>query len=163
MDRAMADLEPHRSGKAAARRRLSLTVWLLGTLSVLGLIAFALTFGLVVNHGAINPQAVAPRAAKAADHPPERGEGGAVRGERGPKGDPGPPGPPGPPSLRLIRAQCTVTHCLVQCDRDEVLLSAHCGVTRAPAVFPSERSASCKGKRSGNDFVVAACAKLSVQ
>jgi hypothetical protein len=102
-------------------------------------------------------------------------------GPPGPKGDPGPPGPPGAmgdagpagpvgpqgpagPSaqVRVIRAPCAATSCSAQCEQDEVLLNAYCGAARAPAVFPTERSATCRTRTAANNPLVVACAKSSV-
>jgi hypothetical protein len=100
------------------------------------------------------------------------GCGKPVQGE---KGDPGPPGPPGakgdagprgpagPPgasgAMRILRANCDATSCTAQCGDDEVLLIAYCGAARNAAVFPTERSASCRARNPANSPLVAACAK----
>lgn len=98
--------------------------------------------------------------------------------QQGPKGDPGaagpagaqgPAGPPGPPGqaapasspIRAVRANCDASSCTVQCEADEMLLTAYCGAKRNPAIYPSERSASCRAPGSANSPLVAACAKLS--
>src|SRR5262249_36910855 len=85
-------------------------------------------------------------------------------GPPGPKGDPGPPGPAGqsaPSPVRIVRSNCDATACAAQCSDDEVLLLAYCGATRNPAIFPTERSASCRLRNSQNSPVVAACAKAA--
>ena len=92
------------------------------------------------------------------------------------KGDPGPPGPqgqkgekgdsglPGPPSgIRLVRANCDAANCAAQCNLDEVLLTAWCGIARNAAIFPSERSASCRIRGPANSPLFVACAKPASQ
>src|SRR6266700_4684149 len=78
---------------------------------------------------------------------------------QGAKGDPGPAGPPGArgeagpagpagasgaSAVRIVRANCDATGCAAQCSDDEVLLVAYCGSSRNAAIFPTERSASCR-------------------
>src|SRR5262245_55700618 len=77
-----------------------------------------------------------PQATKGDQGPPGR------QGEKGEKGDPGPPGLPA--GIRLVRASCDAASCAAQCNQDEVLLNAWCGIARNAAFFPSERSASCR-------------------
>jgi hypothetical protein len=89
------------------------------------------------------------------------------KGDVGPVGPPGPPGPPGPqgergpatgPSIRVIRSDC-VSGCSVQCQDNEVLITAYCGATRDQAQFLSERAASCGPVPSAsNTPLVAVCA-----
>jgi hypothetical protein len=98
---------------------------------------------------------------------------GCGQGSQGEKGDPGPPGPPGakgdpgPPgaaangSMRIVRASCDSANCAAQCSDDEVLLIAYCGAARNAAVFPTERSASCKVRNAANSPLIAACAKAA--
>ncbi|HEY6257297.1 MAG TPA: hypothetical protein VIY51_16055 [Xanthobacteraceae bacterium] len=94
------------------------------------------------------------------------------QGEQGEKGDPGPAGPPGPKgdagppgrpgasgSMHIVRASCDAAGCTAQCTDDEVLLIAYCGATRNPAIFPTERSASCRLRNPTNSPIIAACAK----
>jgi hypothetical protein len=92
----------------------------------------------------------------------EPGEAGPP-GPAGPKGDAGPRGPAGPPgasgSMRVVRANCDATGCTAQCADDEVLLTAYCGAGRNVALFPSERSASCRARTPANSPLIAACAK----
>jgi Collagen triple helix repeat (20 copies) len=118
--------------------------------------------------------------------PGPQGPPGAT-GEAGPPGPPGPAGPPGPPgppgspgpagptgptaaaggsaaapgasSVRVVRTNCTATACSAQCDPDEALLIAYCGVGRNQAVYPSERSASCRARTQANNPLVIACTK----
>jgi len=54
----------------------------------------------------------------------------------------------------------SVTRLYLQCEPDEVLLTAHCGVGRSQAIYPTEHSAHCRatGRRTE---VVAACVKSS--
>jgi hypothetical protein len=91
----------------------------------------------------------------------EKGDPGPP-GPPGAKGDPGPPGPPGAAasgSMRIVRATCDNANCTAQCSDDEVLLIAYCGAARNAAVFPTERSASCKARNAANSPLVAACMK----
>src|SRR5262250_46973 len=90
-----------------------------------------------------------------------RGDAGPVGpaglpGPPGPQGEKGPPGPPSP-SIRAIRSDC-VSGCSVQCQDNEVLITAYCGVTRNQAQFPSERGASCGPVPSAsNTPLIAVC------
>jgi hypothetical protein len=61
--------------------------------------------------------------------------------------------------MRIVRANCDATSCAVQCSDDEVLLIAYCGATRNAAIFPTERSASCRLRNPAISPLVAACAK----
>ena len=98
---------------------------------------------------------------------------GCGKGPQGEKGDPGPAGTPGekgaagPPGMssavRIVRTNCDATNCAVQCGDDEVLLIAYCGPTRNPAIFPTERSASCRIRNAVNNPLIAACAKTASQ
>jgi len=90
-----------------------------------------------------------------------KGDAGAV----GPAGPPGPPGPqgekgppdPSSPSIRVIRLDC-VSGCSVQCEDNEVMITAYCGATRNQAQFLSERGASCGPVPSAsNTPLVAVC------
>ena len=94
------------------------------------------------------------------------------RGEAGPAGPAGPPGPPGPAGpagptgaagIRVVRSVCDATSCSAQCNEDETLITAYCGPTRNPAVFPTERSATCRSRAAANNPLVAACVKSSSQ
>ena len=90
------------------------------------------------------------------------------KGETGPAGPAGPPGPPGPtgaqgqavsPSatVRVIKSDC-VSGCTVQCQDNEVLVTAYCGPTRNPAQYLGERGASCGPTGSAvNTPLVAVC------
>jgi hypothetical protein len=82
-------------------------------------------------------------------------------GPPGPKGDPGPPGPPF--GVRVLSSKCDETNCTVQCREDEMLLAAYCGPKRNAAIFPTERSATCRTQIAANSPIVAACVKMSVQ
>ena len=98
-------------------------------------------------------------------------------GPPGPKGDtgmngvPGPPGPQGPQgragvsaSVRVIRQNCLEASCTAQCDVNEVLVAAYCGVARHPATFLSENSVSCGiVPTAANSPLVAVCAASSGQ
>jgi hypothetical protein len=87
------------------------------------------------------------------------------QGEQGPAGPPGPSGAPGPPGspVRVVQSSCTSASCAAECRNDEVLLIAYCGPTRNPAVYPGERSASCRVRGGANSPLVALCAKTSAQ
>jgi hypothetical protein len=71
-------------------------------------------------------------------------------GPAGPAGPPGPDGPAGPagpagppsPSIRVVKSDC-VSGCTIQCQDNEILVTAYCGPTRNPAQFLGERGASC--------------------
>jgi len=104
--------------------------------------------------------------------PGPRGEAGlpGPKGEAGLKGEAGPPGPQGPAGLpgagsplRIIQAGCTAAECTVACSEDEIVLTAYCGAKREPAVFPTERSASCHRHEPQYDPLIAACAKVVTQ
>jgi hypothetical protein len=71
-------------------------------------------------------------------------------------------GPPGAP-VRVVQSSCTSASCAAECRNDEVLLIAYCGPTRNPAVYPGERSASCRVRGGANSPLVAVCAKTSAQ
>jgi hypothetical protein len=115
------------------------------------LIAFTLSVGLV-------GCGKAPQGAKG-----DPGPAGAA----GPKGDAGPAGPAGPAgvssTVRIVRANCDAAGCAAQCGDDEVMLIAYCGVSRNAAIFPTERSASCRLRNPANNPLIAACAKTSFQ
>ena len=85
-------------------------------------------------------------------------------GLQGPSGPPGPNGDRGPPGsasgVRVVRSTCSETNCTVQCGEDEMLLTAYCGPRRNAAVFPSERSATCRSQVPANSPLVAACANM---
>jgi hypothetical protein len=84
-------------------------------------------------------------------------------GPPGPQGSPGPPGPPGPTGsqVRVVRSNCTAASCVAECGADEVLITAYCGARRAPAVFPSERSASCRTRDAASNPLIGVCAKTA--
>jgi hypothetical protein len=87
------------------------------------------------------------------------------QGPAGPQGAQGPEGPPGPGGaggqIRIIRTNCDAAGCSVECRDDEVLLTAYCGARRTAAVFPGERSASCRRRGTASSPLVAACGKIS--
>ena len=148
-----------------ARRWPSADVWLLGVLGLFGIVGFALVFGLVMARTTPTPQAAAaamqgPGGVQLVTTPQ-----GALRG---PQGDPGPQGPAGPAGprgangdagIRIVRLSCNTGDCSLQCEPDEVLLTAHCGVGRQPAIYPTESSALCRSRSNARVEVVAACVK----
>jgi len=58
-----------------------------------------------------------------------------------------------------VRSTCNGGDCSLQCEADEVLLTAHCGVGRAAAIYPTESSALCRSRSNARVEVVAACVK----
>jgi len=64
-------------------------------------------------------------------------------GPAGPKGDTGQAGPAGSVGIRVVRSDCTSSSCTIECNENEVLVTAYCGPNRSPALFSKERSASC--------------------
>jgi hypothetical protein len=121
----------------------------LGILSAFGLIGFIVVYGLLLERTAPAPQAavsavpapvpVVPEPAPAVPGP---------KGDPGPRGERGPAGPPGDPGIRIVREECTVPNCTVRCGEDEVLLTAHCGVGRTAAAYPTQHSALCRASGS---------------
>jgi hypothetical protein len=152
--------ELHSSGGKRASR-WSVGVWVLAILSLLGLAGFVVIFGVVLAGPPPNPRAAAQQAAPAQPVTDVRGPKGdpGPRGERGPSG---PAGPRGDPGVRIVRHSCTGGNCTLQCDDDEMLLTAHCGIGRTQAVYPTEHSALCRSRgTTARVEVVAACVKLS--
>jgi hypothetical protein len=86
-------------------------------------------------------------------------------GPQGPQGPPGPRGPAGPASAsRVIRVDCNLQSCQLQCDMSEVLVTAYCGSSRKPATFLSENSASCGLTPSASESpLVGVCVKSQGQ
>jgi hypothetical protein len=92
-----------------------------------------------------------------------------AQGEPGPPGPAGPPGPPGQSAagaanagggVHVVRTTCTAASCVAECEADEIVISAWCGVARNTTNFPTERSATCRGGRGpGNNPLIAVCAK----
>jgi hypothetical protein len=133
-------------------------MWTLGVFSVVGLIGFAATFAMVMLR---SPDAANPRALTAAQGKPGLpGDRGAA-GLPGPAGPAGPRGPAGDAGVRILRADCSTGNCTVACAADEFLLNAYCNPGRAPAVYPTEHSATCRPPVRGTATVVAACVKAS--
>jgi hypothetical protein len=108
------------------------------------------------------PGAVGPQGAQGTPGP--AGPAGP-QGAQGPLGPAGPPGPAGSSgssaAVRVIRVPCDATTCNMQCEEDEVLLTAYCGTKRIQAVFPTERSATCRARTAANNPLIVGCAKLS--
>jgi hypothetical protein len=146
-------------GSAGSRQRRwpSLAVWGLAALSLFGLVGFVVVIGIVLGRPAVPPQPAAPRAAAA--HPVAGVPG--PKGDPGPRGERGPPGPRGDPGVRIVRKGCAGGNCTVQCHDDEVLLTAHCGIGRKSAVYPTEHTALCRSRATAKVEVFAACVKLS--
>jgi hypothetical protein len=73
--------------------------------------------------------------------------------------------PPGPASqTRIIRANCALQSCTVQCEPDEVLVTAYCGIKRRPATFLTDTSVSCGITPSPADNpLVAVCVRATSQ
>ena len=86
-------------------------------------------------------------------------------GQQGPAGPTGPAGPPGPASqTRIIRVNCALQSCQVQCNADEVLVTAYCGPGRKPAMYLSQVSASCGlASSTAESPLVAVCVRSQEQ
>ena len=140
---------------------------LLGILSVGGLLGFVIAYGLLLNRGA-PPQSTAPVVSGEAV-PAVAGREGASgprgpagpKGDAGPRGERGPQGTPGDAGIRMIRQACAAGDCTVECADGEMLLTAHCGIGRNQAIYPTEKSALCRSRGTARVEVVAACVKLS--
>jgi hypothetical protein len=138
-------------------------VLLLGLLSVGGLLGFAVAYGLILNRTAPDPPAIVPEATRPVAVPaPMPGSPGpqGPKGDPGPQGERGPPGRPGDPGIRVLRLDCAGGSCTVKCDDDEVLLTAHCGIGRASAIYPTQQTALCRSPGTARVEIVAACVKV---
>ena len=160
----MVDAPATPSRDRAQHQRWTAEEWTLGALSLLGLVGFVVVFIAVLNFtvggtpGASTDGSASPARTAALANAPQG------RVEAGPRGERGPPGPPGQSGVRILRLACAGSNnCTVECDEDEVLLTAYCGAARAAANFPSERSASCRGRSQERMFVFAACVKSQPQ
>jgi hypothetical protein len=148
-----------------ARRWPSAEVWLLGVLGVFGILGFALVFSLVMARTTPTPQAAAAAAQAPGGVQLVTTPSGALQGPQGERGQQGPAGPAGPrgangdAGIRIVRLNCNTGDCSLQCEPDEVLLTAHCGVGRQPAIYPTESSALCRSRSNARVEVVAACVK----
>jgi hypothetical protein len=147
----------------------------LGVFGAVGLIGFAVVYGLVLEHGPQPP--MAPQAAFQAPAqpqlqpssqarptavvPPQPSGRTSAKDEAGVRGERGPAGPPGDPGIRIVHQDCDMPTCTVRCADDEVMLTAHCGAERMPAVYPTERTAFCRTLNAGRIGAVGACVKLS--
>ena len=142
-------------------------VWLLGALGVLGLIGFIVAFGLVMARTTPDPKAAMPKPDAAATGAQQSVTAPQGIPQPGPQGNPGPAGPPGPrgatgdAGIRIVRSACSTGDCTLQCEPNEVLLTAHCGVGRTPAIYPTETSALCRSRSNARVEVVAACVRSS--
>ncbi len=149
-----------------ARRWPAPEVWLLGALGLFGLVGFVLVFGLVMARTTPDPQAATAAMQKPGSTQQQlitvpQGTMQGPQGERGPQGPAGPQGQRGAngdAGIRILRSACN-GDCSLQCEADEVLLTAHCGVGRAPAIYPTESSALCRSRSNARVEVVAACVK----
>jgi hypothetical protein len=139
-------------------------------MGILGLVGFVVAFSLVMARTTADPQAAAHAASRS--EPAGTAQGFAsplpqAAGERGPAGPQGPPGPPGPrgasgdAGIRIVRLACSGGDCTLQCEPDEVLLTAHCGVGRTQAIYPTEQSALCRSRSTARVEVVAACVRTA--
>jgi hypothetical protein len=147
-------------------------VWLLGAMGVFGLVGFVAAFGLVMARTTADPQAATQRVqtpgqAQSFLTPQQQAAGQQGVIQAGPPGPQGPPGPAGPrgatgdPGIRIVRLACNTGDCTLQCEPDEVLLTAHCGVGRTQAIYPTEQSALCRSRSTARVEVVAACVRTS--
>jgi len=168
MDGVMSNEESSGSGTDRTKQRRPFDAWVLGTLSLCGLVGVIVTLGLIVARTAPNPQVLSPRATIPAQSQPAGVQLQQVisqpgpRGEQGPPGSAGPRGPAGDAGIRIARVNCAAGNCTVECNNDEMILTAHCGVGRAQAVYPTENSALCRSPRSTAKVeIVAACLKSS--
>jgi len=164
----MSNEESFGSGTERTKQRRPFDAWVLGALSLCGLVGVIVTLGLIVARTAPNPQALSPRATTPAQSQPAGVQPQQVIGQPGPRGEQGAPGPAGPrgpagdAGIRIARVNCATGNCTVECNNDETILIAHCGVGRAQAVYPTENSALCRSPRSTAKVeIVAACAKIS--
>ena len=86
-------------------------------------------------------------------------------GAQGAQGAQGPQGPAGAPAaasaIRVVRANCDAAQCIVACSGDEAMLMATCGARRTPAIFPTDRSASCHRHEAASSPLIAICAQSS--
>jgi hypothetical protein len=95
---------------------------------------------------------------------PQQQQGPGQQGPPGPQGPAGPPGPrgaAGEAGIRIVRLACSTGDCTLQCEPDEVLLTAHCGVGRTQAIYPTETSALCRSRSTARVEVVAACVRAT--
>jgi hypothetical protein len=149
------------AGTDRPRRWSTPELWTLGAFSAIGLIGFIATFVLIVYR---SPDAQVPRALTDVEMRGFTGPRGPP-GERGPVGAAGPAGPrgaAGDTGVRMHRVDCSTGTCTAECNDDEVLLTAYCSPSRAPAAYPNEHTALCRtqGVRAKVE-VVAACVKVS--
>jgi hypothetical protein len=161
----MGEGEPQRGHDLdRSSARLSASEWTLAILGVLGLLGFAATFIAVLGQPETAPPPAPAMRAAPVENPAPRVETVGIRGEPGPRGERGPPGPRGPagdPGVRILRQECVGGNCTVECESDEVLLTAHCGIGRTPAVYPSQSSALCRSRGTAKVEIVAACVRAA--
>ena len=157
--------------EAPRRGWASPELWLLGAMGILGLVGFVVAFSLIIARTTVDPQAAAqgaprvqtPGAAPSSFATPQP----QAAGQPGPPGPQGPPGPAGPrgaagdAGIRIVRLACNTGDCTLQCEPDEVLLTAHCGVGRTQAIYPTETSALCRSRSTARVEVVAACVRAT--
>ena len=156
--------------EAPRRSWASPELWVLGAMGIFGLVGFIVAFSLLMARTTVDPQAAAqgaprvvtPGAAPSSATPQQQGAG-----QPGPPGPQGPPGPAGPrgatgdAGIRIVRLACNTGDCTLQCEPDEVLLTAHCGVGRTQAIYPTETSALCRSRSTARVEVVAACVRAT--
>jgi hypothetical protein len=91
-------------------------------------------------------------------------------GPQGPKGDAGPAGPQGPAgaaaaagNVRVVRAACNADGCTVNCEDDELLMTAWCGAARVAATISNDKSATCRRKGAASNPLIGFCIKAPAQ
>jgi hypothetical protein len=156
--------------EAPRRGWASPELWLLGAMGVLGLAGFVVVFSLLMARTTVDPQAAqgpqrvqTPGAAPSSFVTPQQ-QGAGQPGPPGPQGPAGPAGPrgaAGDAGIRIVRLACNTGDCTLQCEADEVLLTAHCGVGRTQAIYPTETSALCRSRSTARVEVVAACVRAT--
>jgi hypothetical protein len=95
--------------------------------------------------------------ASGCDKPGPQGEVGPT-GPPGPPGPRGPAGPPGISGLRIVQVPCEGDSCEGECNNDEFLWLAYCGMTRTAAMYSEDGSATCRAR---GPALVVACVKKS--
>jgi hypothetical protein len=138
-------------------------------MGIFGLVGFIVAFSLLMARTTVDPQAAAQGASRVVTPgaAPSSATQQQAAGQPGPPGPQGPPGPAGPrgatgdAGIRIVRLACNTGDCTLQCEPDEVLLTAHCGVGRTQAIYPTETSALCRSRSTARVEVVAACVRAT--